>query len=345
MSEPSRNIFNVLLLGISLVGGLSLSEFLIRWFAPQELTSVGAHDPTGMRIFDPKFVLAHKPNFEGPWARDVIVRINSLGLRDREYGSKEKNEVRILSLGDSYAFGFGVELSDSYPKVIEKMLSERFPGVKFSVMNAAVSGYGTEQQILMFERLYEFLEPDYVFATFVGANDVDENAKFHGQLEQKVTTPVGFLGRHSHLVRLILRTAHPAIFFLSNRWGPNIDYTVKLLRNLEGRFKTARLPYLMLVIPARHQIRPEVHMGSRWLSKLGLDWLIMYQNMKIISHFERDEIPYLNLHTPLVEHDKLERVIFIGDSHTNPVGHRVMAEAVFRRIEPEIAELVRNKRH
>ena len=61
--------------------------------------------------------------------------------------------------------------------------------------------------------------------------------------------------------------------------------------------------------------------------------------MKIISHFERDEIPYLNLHTPLVEHDKLERVNFIDDSHTNPVGHRVMAEAVFRRIEPEIAEL------
>lgn len=46
----------MLLLGISLVGGLSLSEFLIRWFAPQELTSVGFNDPTGLRIVDPKFV-------------------------------------------------------------------------------------------------------------------------------------------------------------------------------------------------------------------------------------------------------------------------------------------------
>ena len=332
----------MLLLTVSIVAGLLIIEFFIRWNAPQNLTTIGAHDPTRMQTFDPVFMLAHKPGFEGLWVRNVFVSINSIGMRDREYGAKGRNELRILSLGDSYAFGFGIELQDSYPKVVEEMLSERFPGTKFSVMNAAVSGFGTQQQILMYDRLREELEVDYVLATFVGSNDVHENIKFSKRLEQKLNSPVDFLDHHSHLVRLILRTVHPATFFLSNRWEPNIDYTIELLENLEGRFKSASLPYLMLVIPARHQIRQKVHAGSRWLSRLGMDWLIMHQNSKIVMHFESHETPHINLYKPLVNHDRLEDVSFTDDSHVNAIGHKVIAEAVFERIEPEIAKLVKN---
>ena len=101
MNKGTGKIANFLVLAVSLVVGVLLTELLVRWVAPQELTPLGAHDPTGLRIIDSRFGLVLKPNFDGLWARDVVVQVNSLGLRDKEYGPKERNEIRILSLGDS----------------------------------------------------------------------------------------------------------------------------------------------------------------------------------------------------------------------------------------------------
>lgn len=335
-------IAKVLLLTISLAISLVFAEVLIRWVVPQELTPLAAWDSTGLTIYDPELGHALRPNFEGPWVGNVVVKVNSIGLRDREYPAKRKNEIRILSLGDSYAFGYGVELSESYPKVLEKMLSARFPQCDFSVVNGAVSGYSTYQEILVLQKLYGLLHPDFVLATFVGSNDVTENAVIVEQLQQKVQTPVGFLGHHSHLVRLVLRTIYPITNRASNWWGPNISHTIELLRELEKQLRTKNLPYTFLVIPARHQIRPEVNLASEWVVRLGLYDFIIRHNTAIIRHFEIDRIPYIDLLPLLREHDKLERVS-LEDSHTNPVGHRVIAEAVNKWIEPKIAELARKK--
>jgi lysophospholipase L1-like esterase len=330
---------NLLLLATTLVAGLLLAEVMTRWFIPYEATPLGGYDPTGLLTYDPELGFVMTPHFAGPWARGVFVETNSIGLRDKDYGPKNENEIRILSLGDSYAFGFGVELSSSYAKVLERNLSESLPGVDVSVINGAVSGYSTHQQILMFEKLFPLLKPDFVLATFVGGNDVYENAAFHEALREKANTPVGWLGRQSHLVRLVLQAIFPATYFLSNRWEPNIDYTIGLLADLEQRLKAKNVPFLMLVIPARHQIRPDVHPGSRLLGMLGFEWLIQHQNEKVMAHFESTHTPYVDLRPALVNHDRVERVSFADDSHTNAVGHRVIAEEIFRRIRGDIAKL------
>ncbi len=66
----------------------------------------------------------------------VPIRINAHGLRDREFSLKPAPGThRILCLGDSFTFGYGVLPEDSYPKQLEALLHDRYPGKKFEVIN------------------------------------------------------------------------------------------------------------------------------------------------------------------------------------------------------------------
>jgi len=60
----------------------------------------------------------------------------------------------------------------------------------------------------------------------------------------------------SHVARLVMKVTFPVWFFLANRDSDNILQTIDALRQLESRLRAAHVPYLMLVVPARHQIRP-----------------------------------------------------------------------------------------
>jgi lysophospholipase L1-like esterase len=98
--------------------------------------------------------------------------INSHGLRDREYTvAKPADVTRILVLGDSYTWGYGVADGDLYTEVLEERLNERVGG--FEVLNAGVSGWGTDQEYLWFREEGVRYEPDIVVLTFF-FNDLDE---------------------------------------------------------------------------------------------------------------------------------------------------------------------------
>ena len=78
-------------------------------------------------------------------AFDVEVAINSAGLRDDEFDFSTidtHSERRILVLGDSFGWGFGVEHAERF----DTLLEQRHPG--WNLINASVSGYGTDQQYL-----------------------------------------------------------------------------------------------------------------------------------------------------------------------------------------------------
>lgn len=111
---------------------------------------------------DPLLFYSLKPNTTGRF-NNVTVTTNSLGLRSREIGPKEPNEFRILSLGESSAFGAGVQSQDSYVERLEKHLNEVSHGEKYRVINAAVSAYSSFQSRTYLEHRGLLLKPDVVF--------------------------------------------------------------------------------------------------------------------------------------------------------------------------------------
>lgn len=114
---------------------------------------------------------AHQPGqegvFETPQFR-TVVRINEKGLRDRSHTYERQSDFkRILVLGDSFAWGYGVEESERFSQQLEESL-----GVE--VINAGVSGYSTDQELIWYQNEGIKYEVDLVIVVLAG-NDVGDN--------------------------------------------------------------------------------------------------------------------------------------------------------------------------
>jgi hypothetical protein len=113
-----------------------------------------------------------KPNVRGRFVGEPLL-INSQGLRDYEYSRrKPPGTFRIVGVGDSSLFGWGVRFEDSGLKVLERRLNEKSRAQKFEVINFAAPGYNTAMEAETFlKRCLEYA-PDLVLLNF-NTNDYD----------------------------------------------------------------------------------------------------------------------------------------------------------------------------
>lgn len=98
---------------------------------------------------------------------------NSLGLRNREVGSKKAGTSRVLFLGDSLIWSGETSSGELYTAVLEQRLNARSANGRnsFEIINAGIPGYTTYQE-LEFLKIYGLaMEPDLVVLGFV-FNDV-----------------------------------------------------------------------------------------------------------------------------------------------------------------------------
>lgn len=98
---------------------------------------------------------------------DAVMTTNSDGLVERfEYPVPKPEDVfRIVSLGDSFAQGLGVDTDDNYSERLEDMLNQRFicNGVrKFEVINLGVAGYDIQYSVERYRIKGIKYDPDLV---------------------------------------------------------------------------------------------------------------------------------------------------------------------------------------
>jgi len=102
----------------------------------------------------------------------AYVKINSLGFRDYEYSLKKpENVFRIAILGDSFTFGYGIKINETYPKQLEKMLNKK-GGHNYEVLNFGVNGRNTLLEAKFLKEMVLDFEPDLVIVGFF-PNDAD----------------------------------------------------------------------------------------------------------------------------------------------------------------------------
>jgi hypothetical protein len=112
-------------------------------------------------VADPNLGFVHAPNTSA-FLMGVDVRINSQGLRDREYShAKPKGVYRVLMLGDSTTLGWGVKAEETAAKILERQL-----GPQFEVINAGVGNYGTVQESTYYKTLGRLFQPDLVILQY-----------------------------------------------------------------------------------------------------------------------------------------------------------------------------------
>lgn len=142
-------------------------------------------------IPDPHTGYAHKPQAEGWWQKEGLayIHINSAGFRDREHAKeKPSGTFRIMILGDSYSEALQVPLEQTYWALVEQDLQRCLPmtGRRIEVLNFSVSGYGTAQELLMFQNRGRDYSPDLVILAFLTGNDIRNNSR---ALENDSTRP------------------------------------------------------------------------------------------------------------------------------------------------------------
>ena len=107
----------------------------------------------------------------------IPVKINSKGLRDREYDYKKPEGIkRIVVLGDSHTWGCGVEDEERFTEVLEDNLLKYF-----QVINMGVIGYGNDQELLTLKNEGVKYNPDIVIVAFSIQNDIRNNMKSIGK--------------------------------------------------------------------------------------------------------------------------------------------------------------------
>jgi hypothetical protein len=135
---------------------------------------------------------------------DYRIRVNSMGMREREFSrAKKPGTRRILVIGDSIAFGTGVDAGLRFSNFIDRAL-----GDNTEVLNAGVCGWGTDQELIYYESTGRHLDPDAVVLTLTMANDVVNNMLDHLFLGS-ATKPRFTFDRHRGSIDLAGATLTP----------------------------------------------------------------------------------------------------------------------------------------
>ena len=187
-----RNIFNERIKNIILTlafTGILFSGFVIIDRAYGLISTIESVEDQNQEwlIFEPNSkATAHTVEFE----YEVI--INSLGLRDREIEIEKGDKYRILCFGDSWTYGYGVNVEHSWPKILENYLvSIGYKNVE--VINCGRPGQFTGTYKKYMEKAAPLLKPDLVL---VGVLQIDDLAQLY---------TYSFVARESSPFKTIMR--------------------------------------------------------------------------------------------------------------------------------------------
>jgi hypothetical protein len=163
------------LLLVSTICALIVAEVFVRVFSP---TGNRPGKPGGQltKTFwthDELLGWRQLPNVVSSW-NAVPVVINSKGLRDKEYTYERRPGFgRMLVLGDSYVWGWGVKLEDMFTKVIESQRDN------LEVISMGVPGYSTDQEFLWLNEEGIKYKPDILLLLLQGADFTTDLVYMH----------------------------------------------------------------------------------------------------------------------------------------------------------------------
>lgn len=210
-----RFIQNLALFITSLCIVLLASEFLVRLFFPAPArASVTIHrlSKNPILLYEPA------PNAKVYSADGILHQANSDGFRDREYTLiKTPGTKRIIFLGDSIVYGYGVERKDAIPEQLERAYNQA--GKKVEVLNFGVAGYDTEQEVEFLKTKGLKYKPDTVVLGYT-LNDVRYasweletfwagfTATAHEPLRSPLKQSLAWLFCNSRLLKLLNKQFH-----------------------------------------------------------------------------------------------------------------------------------------
>ena len=271
--------------------------------------------------------------------RRTPVVTNSWGLRGPEV-SADTMTRRVLMLGDSYTFGWGVDDTSGFVRLLEKEI----PGDPIEFINGGLPGYSIYQQIRMLEFVRERAEIHAVVATISLANDpIDEKRIRRFAPDHLEDFSYDLRDPDSRTARLIAasrlfslmdqRTTHLQ-FSLINTSGECRNLADESLKNLAAACRKAGLPLVWVIVPRAQEIRPGGFL------KNALNGATEKLRRHFLELATELEVQAVDLKPVLLSARSRQEVYLPTDAHWNEAGHRAVAEA----LHPAVAEMLEMKK-
>jgi lysophospholipase L1-like esterase len=239
----------------------------------------------------------------------VEIKLNSRGMRSDEFKNDEK---KILFLGSSISLGWGVELNDSYPQIIQTKLL--LDSINYKVLNGSVGNYNTFRYVNNFLDNNDDINPNIIVINYF-INDVETlpigSSNWFLQNSQLIASLTMAYKKLFAKSGLDLKSYYKNLYLEDN---PSFIEMNNSLVKLSKYSKKTNTPILLVVIP-------DIHFLENYPFEL------IHKKMKNISldlEFEyHDLLPSLKG----ISFEKLQ--IIPGDSHPNAYGHKKMAETLY----------------
>lgn len=250
---------------------------------------------------------------------DARVTTNSHGFRSRrEISPKHPEAVRILGLGDSLMFGWGVSDGEEYLSLLEQKLNKGNTKIRVEIINTAVPGYNTELELQTLKQKGLKLHPDLVLLGFVESND------FHlpsfARSRKSLTTL-----SHSFLLQLpmtafSLEPYHPSLLH-----EPLIRDTGTLLRKQLAEFNK---------LSKQHGFKLLAYFHEPITEKTAT--IFTQRNIRTVYAWPRIEE---RLKSEGIQNYKGSRfTLSESDPHPSRIGHRLAARVLYREIIPFLTQ-------
>lgn len=252
----------------------------------------------------------------------VDVAINARGLRDRDFDYENPDGVgRILMLGDSLTFGWGVAAEHTVSKRLEQRLNASASG-RFEVINAGVGNYNTAMEVAWFLNEGVRYEPDLVVLNYF-INDAEPRPARSANPLAAWSMAYAFLaGRVDALARIMGRRADWAAYYRGLYDDDRAGWRMarESIRALAAACAALEITLLLVNHPE--------------LRELG-DYPFEDVDAKLRRVAADNRVPLLELRDTFREHDEATLWLTPPDPHPNARAHALAADAVFEKLKTD----------
>jgi len=247
----------------------------------------------------------------------TLVRTNSFGMRDDE-PRPAGEALRVVVLGDSFTFGFGVDGDRTYPNVLERLLDESSNGRPFDVLNFGVGGYSTRDEALVLEHKALAWDPVLIVVGYtLNDPEIDPIQPLHQRFQQ----PRWW--QHSALLRLLAyrRYRHDKRVLGGSDYYRYLHAEPRKWRSVVDAFSTMGRLAHERGVPALVVIFPET------LVDLA-DYPYADLHRRVAEAARGAGLTVLDLLDVFSAYPSSELALTHDDDHPSPLAHRLAAQAI-----------------
>lgn len=247
----------------------------------------------------------------------VQYRSNPQGFRSPHNFDRLRGRTRrLVFVGDSYTFGSGVALEDTFASLLGNAWR------RTRSFNLGIGAFGVDQMWLTLRHYGLALEPDLVVLSFI-RNDLDRSLTAYRKDHIWREKPLFRIGK-GRLQRVEPKDRPPAIWRFLQQKSRLFGLARKVESSLGRRFAVGYRWRLNRAI--FEQIRDDCRTVAVPLLVVHLPVNRRHEVPMFAPEFEAMGIEFLDL-TPLLP-ENAEDLYFPSDHHFNDRGHRFAAEAI-----------------